>query len=58
MLPYHDTRSVVTLLLLAVFSLRAKGGPGEWAYIGLAIVFITLLQFLSLIDRHSELQSI
>lgn len=28
MLRYHDTRSVVTLLLLAVFSLRAKGGPG------------------------------
>jgi hypothetical protein len=38
MLRYHDTRSVVTLLLLAVFSLRAKGGPGAWAYIGLAMV--------------------
>ncbi|KAN0096599.1 Fungal specific transcription factor domain containing protein [Hyaloscypha variabilis] len=37
MLRYHDTRSVVTLLLLAVFSLRAKGGPGAWAYIGLAM---------------------
>lgn len=38
MLRYHDTRSVVTLLLLAVFSLRAKGGPGAWAYSGLAMV--------------------
>jgi Fungal Zn(2)-Cys(6) binuclear cluster domain len=38
MLRYHDTRSVVTLVLLAVFSLRAKGGPGAWAYIGLAMV--------------------
>jgi len=38
MLRYHDTRSVVTLMLLAVFSLRAKGGPGAWAYIGLAMV--------------------
>lgn len=28
MLRYHDTRSVVTLLLLAVYSLRAAGGPG------------------------------
>jgi hypothetical protein len=37
MLRYHDTRSVVTLLLLAVFSLRSKGGPGAWAYIGLAM---------------------
>lgn len=37
MLRYHDTRSVVTLLLLAVFSLRAQGGPGAWAYIGLAM---------------------
>ena len=38
MLGYNDTRSVVTLLLLAVFSLRANGGPGAWAYIGLAMV--------------------
>ncbi|KAK4975155.1 hypothetical protein LTR42_004365 [Elasticomyces elasticus] len=37
MLHYHDTRSVVTLLLLAVYSLRAEGGPGAWAYIGLAM---------------------
>jgi len=41
MLRYHDTRSVVTLILLAVFSLRAKGGPGAWAYIGLAMVIPT-----------------
>jgi hypothetical protein len=38
MLRYHDTRSVVTLLLLAVFSLRAKGDPGAWVCIGLAMV--------------------
>jgi len=37
MLRYHDTRSVVLLLLLAVFSLRATSGPGAWAYIGLAM---------------------
>ncbi|KUJ14911.1 uncharacterized protein LY89DRAFT_649498 [Mollisia scopiformis] len=37
MLRYHDTRSVVTLLLLAVFSLRANSGPGAWAYVGLAM---------------------
>ncbi|KAK5111251.1 hypothetical protein LTR62_005279 [Meristemomyces frigidus] len=37
MMHYHDTRSVVTLLLLAVYSLRAEGGPGAWAYIGLAM---------------------
>ena len=42
MLRYHDTRSVVTLLLLAVFSLRAQGGPGAWAYIGLAMVSVYL----------------
>lgn len=43
MLRYHDTRSVVTLLLLAVYSLRAKGGPGAWAYIGLAMVNTPLI---------------
>lgn len=37
-LDYHDTRSVVTLLLLAVLSLRAEGGPGAWAFVGLAMV--------------------
>ncbi|KAK5120928.1 hypothetical protein LTR85_005712 [Meristemomyces frigidus] len=37
MLRYHDTRSVVTLLLLAIYSLRAEGGPGAWTYIGLAM---------------------
>lgn len=58
MLRYHDTRSVVTLLLLAVFSLRAKGGPGAWAYIGLAMVCIAPAHFLSLVDINSELQSI
>lgn len=42
MLGYNDTRSVVTLLLLAVFSLRANGGPGAWAYIGLAMVRASL----------------
>ncbi|KYG50212.1 hypothetical protein M433DRAFT_139318 [Acidomyces richmondensis BFW] len=36
-LSYHDTRSVVTLLLLAIYSLRAEGGPGAWAYIGFAM---------------------
>lgn len=49
MLRYHDTRSVVTLLLLAVFSLRAKGGPGAWAYIGLAMVYTAL--FFNFIDQ-------
>lgn len=49
MLRYHDTRSVITLLLLAVFSLRAKGGPGAWAYIGLAMVSI---RFFSKSSRH------
>jgi len=43
MLRYHDTRSVVTLLLLTVYSLRSKAGPGAWAYIGLAMV--SLIEF-------------
>jgi len=30
-LSYHDTPSVVTLLLPAIYSLRAEGGPGAWA---------------------------
>lgn len=38
MLRYHDTRSNVTLLLLAVYSLRAEGGPGAWVYVDLAMV--------------------
>jgi hypothetical protein len=41
MLRYHDTRSVVTLLLLAVYSLRAEGGVGAWAYTGLAMVGVS-----------------
>ncbi len=41
MLCHNDTRSVVTLVLLAVYSLRAEGGPGAWAYIGLAMVSVS-----------------
>jgi len=53
MLRYHDTRSVVTLLLLAVFSLRAKGGPGAWAYIGLAMVNLHFPSSLLVADQYS-----
>lgn len=37
-LKYHDTRSVTTLALLAVFCLRAPVGPGAWAYNRLAML--------------------
>jgi hypothetical protein len=36
-LQFHDTRSIITLLLLAIYCLRAPGGPGAWTYIGLAM---------------------
>ncbi|RDW59795.1 hypothetical protein BP6252_12882 [Coleophoma cylindrospora] len=37
-LHFHDIRSVVTLILLGVFCLRAPAkGPGAWTYVGLAM---------------------
>jgi hypothetical protein len=36
-LQFHDIRSIITLLLLAIYCLRAPGGPGAWTYIGLAM---------------------
>ncbi|RDW76111.1 hypothetical protein BP5796_06932 [Coleophoma crateriformis] len=36
-LRFHDTRSIITLLLLAIYCLRAPGGPGAWTYVGLAM---------------------
>lgn len=42
LLRYHDTRSVVLLLLLAVFSLRATSGPGAWTYGEISFVFLSL----------------
>lgn len=53
MLRYHDTRSVVTLLLLAVYSLRSKGGPGAWAYIGLAMVRLVSPCICTIAHAHS-----
>jgi hypothetical protein len=36
-LAYHDVRSIIVLLLLAIHSLRAPKGPGAWTYVGLAM---------------------
>jgi hypothetical protein len=40
-LQFHDIRSIITLLLLAIYCLRAPGGPGAWTYIGLAMRICT-----------------
>ncbi|KAF2494129.1 hypothetical protein BU16DRAFT_619297 [Lophium mytilinum] len=37
-LQFRDTRSVCTLMLLAVYCLRASGDPGAWAYSRLAML--------------------
>ncbi|TVY46901.1 putative transcriptional regulatory protein [Lachnellula occidentalis] len=36
-LSFHDIRSVQTLMLLAIYCLRAPKGPGAWTYVRLAI---------------------
>ncbi|KAI9734555.1 MAG: hypothetical protein M1834_002156 [Cirrosporium novae-zelandiae] len=37
-LQFHDTRAIQTLLLLAIYCLRAPTGPGAWFYVRLAML--------------------